>query len=63
MNTDDRPSSLPAGAGAEPREAGSPAPGPNGMRRRKSILGGIATVAAIGLGVLGYWLIFMWGIV
>ncbi len=64
MSTDDRPSfPAPAGAGPGPLDAASPPQAPNGGRRRKSILIGIAVVAAIGLGVLGYWLLFMWGIV
>jgi len=39
------------------------APPPNGERRRRRILAGIGAVAAIGAGVLLYWLLFMRGIV
>ncbi len=64
MSNDDRSSSqVPAQAGSQPRENGGAAPAGNGERRRRSILIGIAAVAAIGAGVLAYWLIFMWGIV
>ena len=56
MSNDDRASST--------APAGEQSPPANGAgRRRRPILIGVATVAAIALCVLGYWLIFMWGIV